>query len=188
MPSNKTPTLKEKVAKYEEYLHRINACLISGNNEGIGELIENADNWSYAHRRGNGELSDKQQQTIINKAFWKLCETPKSDQAVKERQKKWKESQKQKEVELISDKELSTLAKQPKYAVYHKTTKLWVYFRELKDKFGIVGQSIICLCLKPDATVHTSPDRLKSLIKMGSFNDNPLYGMNNFLEFQIKKV
>ena len=82
---------------YEAFLHRINMCIISGNNDGIKELIENADNFSYSHRVGNGELSDKQQQKLINNAFWKLCDTPKADKVTQERQKAWMEMTKQKE-------------------------------------------------------------------------------------------
>jgi hypothetical protein len=184
----KTPTLKEKVSRYEDFLHKLNACLISGNNEAIGELIQNADNWSYAHRRGNGELSDKKQQEIINNAFWKLLDTPNSDAIVKERQRKWTEAQKQKNIELISDEKLIGLAKEPKYAVYHKPTKLWVYFRYHKDKFGIIGQTTICLSLKCDATVYNCKETLENYIKIGEFNGDPNYGKNNFLEFQIKKL
>lgn len=91
-------------------------------------------------------------------------------------------------VELISDEELISLANQPKYGVYHKPTKLWVYFREFNDKFGILGQSLICLCLKVDATVSTNKEHLKKLIEIGEFNGNPLYGKENFSEFQIKKL
>lgn len=69
---NKTPTLKEKVRQYEEFLHKINLMMIAGNNDGIRKLLENADNWSYSHRVSNGELSEKEQQTLINKAFWNL--------------------------------------------------------------------------------------------------------------------
>lgn len=93
---SKKPTLKEKVEMYESYLHLINSFLMSGNNEGIGELIQNADNWSYAHRRGNGELSDKKQQQIINNAFWKLTDTPIADKISNDRRKAWVESNKQK--------------------------------------------------------------------------------------------
>lgn len=87
----KTPTNKQKIEMYESFLHRINSFLISGNNEGIGELIQNADDWSYSHRRGNGELSDRDQQKIINNTFWKLCDTPISDKKTAERQKKYQE-------------------------------------------------------------------------------------------------
>jgi hypothetical protein len=92
------------------------------------------------------------------------------------------------DVDLLSFEEIKNLAKQPRYGVYHKPTKLWVYFRELKDKFGIVVQSIICLCLKVDATLSTDKDRLKNLIEMGEFNSDTLYGKEKFSEFQIKKL
>ena len=68
-------------------------CCISGNNNGIRELIENADNFSYSHRVGNGELSDKKQQQAINNAFWKLLDTPEADATTKERQRKYTEAQ-----------------------------------------------------------------------------------------------
>ncbi len=88
----KTPTLRQKVDQYESFLHKINMCCISGNNEGIKELVENADIWSYMHRIGNGELSDRKQQQAINNAFWKLLDTPKADKDSEERQKFWAEA------------------------------------------------------------------------------------------------
>jgi hypothetical protein len=97
----KTPTLKEKVAQYESYLHKINSFIISCNNDGIAELVRNADVWSYAHRVGNGELSDRQQQQAINNAFCKLLDTPGTDKVTKERQVAWMENQKQKEIAFI---------------------------------------------------------------------------------------
>ena len=93
----KTPNQKEKIAMYESFLHRINMCIISGNHGGIAELVGNADSWSYSHRISNGELSDKQQQKLINNAFWKLCDTPKANKVSQERQKAWTEMTKQKE-------------------------------------------------------------------------------------------
>lgn len=75
----KTPTIEEKIEMYERFLHKINMCMISGNNNAIKELVENADIWSYNHRRGNGEISDEDQQKLIDSAFWKLCDTPRSD-------------------------------------------------------------------------------------------------------------
>jgi hypothetical protein len=88
----KNPTLKEKVAQYESYLHKINSFIVSCNNDGIAELVRNADVWSYAHRVGNGELSDKQQQQAINNAFCKLLDTPEADRVSTERQQKYTES------------------------------------------------------------------------------------------------
>lgn len=91
----KTPTLKQKVEMYENFLHKINSFIISCNNDGIKELVENADNWSYSHRISNGELSDRQQKKVINQAFWKLCDTPRADKETKNRQKVWIEHAKQ---------------------------------------------------------------------------------------------
>ena len=88
----KTPTLKEKVKMYESYLHKINMFIISGNTKGISELVRNADIWSYAHRVGNGEFSERKQQKAINNAFHKLLDTPQADKDTKERQRAWVES------------------------------------------------------------------------------------------------
>lgn len=92
----KTPTLKEKILQYESFLHKINTFIISCNHDGVRELVQNADNWSYAHRVGNGEPSDREQQRMINNAFWKLLDTPEADKETEERQKAWTEMSKQK--------------------------------------------------------------------------------------------
>ncbi len=81
---------------YELFLHKINSFIVSCNNDGIKELVENADNWSYSHRVGNGEYSDREQQQIINNAFWKLLNTPKADKATEERQRAFTALAKQK--------------------------------------------------------------------------------------------
>lgn len=91
-----TPTLKQKVEMYENFLHKINSFIVCGESDGIRELVSNADNWSYAHRVGNGELSDKKQQQAIDNAFYKLLDTPKADVNIKQRQKAWTEIAKQK--------------------------------------------------------------------------------------------
>jgi hypothetical protein len=90
----KTPTLRQKVDQYESFLHKINSFIVSCNNDGIKELVENADNWSYSHRVGNGELSERKQQKLINNAFWKLLDTPKTYKAAEEMQKKYSEARK----------------------------------------------------------------------------------------------
>ena len=84
----KTPNQKEKIAMYESFLHKINSFTVSCNNDGIKELVENADNWSYSFRISNGELSDREQQKLINNAFWKLLDTPKTYKTIEEMQKK----------------------------------------------------------------------------------------------------
>ena len=90
----KSPTNKEKILQYESFLHKINSFIVSCNNDGIKELVENADNWGYSHRVGNGEPSDREQQRMINNAFWKLLDTPNADKASTERQKAWTKAQK----------------------------------------------------------------------------------------------
>lgn len=72
MKTMKNPTLKQKVQEYERFLHNINLMMIAGSSKGIKQLLDNADSWSYAHRIGNGTYSEKEQQEIINKAFWQL--------------------------------------------------------------------------------------------------------------------
>ena len=73
---------------YEQFLHKINMACICMDNLAIQELVQNADAWSYSHRSGNGMLSDKQQQELIDSKFQKLCDTPKADAARKERRAK----------------------------------------------------------------------------------------------------
>lgn len=92
----KSPTKHEKIVQYENFLHSINIFCISGNIEGIRELLYNADKWSYAHRCGEF-FTDKQRKEMINNAFWKLCDTPEADKLTEERQKAYTEAQKQKE-------------------------------------------------------------------------------------------
>lgn len=70
----KKPTLKQKVKQYEEFLHKINLGVVCGRSDIIQKLVANADKWSYCHRVGNGEITEKQQEKIINKSFWKLCD------------------------------------------------------------------------------------------------------------------
>lgn len=71
----KIPTLEEKVAQYEAFLHKINLYCVCMNHDGIAQLVRNADSWSYAHRQSNGELSDEEQDQLIASKFWKLLDT-----------------------------------------------------------------------------------------------------------------
>lgn len=76
---------------YEALLHKINLYCTACDNEAVRELISNIDNWSYMHRVGNGELSDREQRNLVNGAFYKLCDTPKADKAREERWAKIKQ-------------------------------------------------------------------------------------------------
>ena len=75
MSDIKIPTGAEKIAQYEKFLHAINMSIICHNHKRIEGLIHNAGMWSYAHRVGNGEYSDDEQDIIIARQFWKLCDT-----------------------------------------------------------------------------------------------------------------
>lgn len=88
-------TLKEKVEVYEKFLHKISMCTLCCDNTGLKELISNADAWSYMHRYGNGEISQREQKILINNALLALCDTPKSNLEAKTRQKKYEEHQKE---------------------------------------------------------------------------------------------
>jgi hypothetical protein len=69
----KHPTLKEKVAVYEDLLHTIQLhAAVTMDNAKVMECINRICTWSYAHRQGNGELSDQQQQQLIDRAFWRF--------------------------------------------------------------------------------------------------------------------
>ena len=68
-----TPTLQEKVDMYERLLHLIQLnYAVTLNSENVKILLNNIDAWSYAHRRGNGEYSEQEQQGFIDSAFYKL--------------------------------------------------------------------------------------------------------------------
>ena len=73
---------------YEAFLHKISMACTCMDNLAIQELVQNADAFSYAHRQGNGMLTDKQQQELINSKFFKLLDTPKADKALEERRNK----------------------------------------------------------------------------------------------------
>jgi hypothetical protein len=64
------------------------------------------------------------------------------------------------------------------YAIKHKPTNTWVYFK----------QNMICLCLKIDCTTSSDYEYLENLLLSGSFNGIPNYGADNFLEFDIKAI
>ena len=66
-------TDREKIVMYEALLHDIQMySYVLQNKNAAAELIENISAWSYAHRMGNGEHSDEEQQALIDTAFRKL--------------------------------------------------------------------------------------------------------------------
>lgn len=73
-------TEREQLEVCFNLLHKINMySSITMNSERMGELIDAINAWSYAHRRGNGEFSEEEQQELVDRAFFNLrklvCET-----------------------------------------------------------------------------------------------------------------
>jgi len=69
----KHPTLREKVEVYEQLLHDIQLhAEVTMRPDAVRALVGKICGWSYAHRSGNGELSEKEQQVRIDHAFWNL--------------------------------------------------------------------------------------------------------------------
>lgn len=68
-------TKKEKIQKYEELLHKIQMCAeVTMDNEKLKRLISNICGWSYAHRAGDGMLTERQIKKNIKEKFNKLTE------------------------------------------------------------------------------------------------------------------
>jgi hypothetical protein len=55
---------------FQQVFHHINLhASITMNVDKMQEIIGAICSWSYAHRVGNGELSDEEQQAVIDRAF-----------------------------------------------------------------------------------------------------------------------
>jgi len=59
--------LLDKVKVYEGLFHKINLYLLVGKD--LTEILMAIDRWSYAHRFGNGMLTQEEQQEVIDKVF-----------------------------------------------------------------------------------------------------------------------
>ena len=70
----KKPTLKQKVEMYEKFIDNLALYAEVGNTKLLWTLIDNASDFSYAHRVGNGEYEEEQQEKIIAAKFWKLLD------------------------------------------------------------------------------------------------------------------
>lgn len=65
--------LKTENEVFRRVFHYINThAAITMNAERMQEIIGAICSWSYAHRCGNGELSDEEQQARIDSAFYKI--------------------------------------------------------------------------------------------------------------------
>lgn len=69
--------LREELSVHHQFLHNLQMYAeVVMKPSAVQALISNACDWSYAHRMGNGEFSDEEQQRIIDRAFKKLLNVP----------------------------------------------------------------------------------------------------------------
>jgi len=67
-------TVQVKVLRYEALLHAIQAAMAGSDDQRIHVLLGQVWDWSYAHRSGNGQISQAEQKRRIEAAFQKLGE------------------------------------------------------------------------------------------------------------------
>jgi len=68
-------TDKQKIEKYESLLHALQLSFdVVMDSERVERLLRNISMWSYAHRSGNGMLSEEEQDERIEGAFHKLLD------------------------------------------------------------------------------------------------------------------
>ena len=65
-------TDKERFVNIQAFLHYLALGLQLGNAKIVNEGLATIHDWSYAHRCGNGENSDVQQQEIIDRFYQKM--------------------------------------------------------------------------------------------------------------------
>ena len=75
---------KEKIEKYESLLHQLQMFYsVTMDSSKVKILLNNISSWSYAHRSGNGMLSDEEQQARIDAAFYRLTDGVDAENVVK---------------------------------------------------------------------------------------------------------
>lgn len=62
----------EKTSIYESIFHHMQYCMVSGNDDRIREILQIISDWSYSHRAGNGELTDKEIKRNVNKQIERM--------------------------------------------------------------------------------------------------------------------
>lgn len=62
----------ERLKIYEQFFHQINVYCVTMNQEKVAEAVALIDKWSYAHRMGNGELTDQEQKKVVESVIEKM--------------------------------------------------------------------------------------------------------------------
>ena len=69
----KHPTMHEKIRVYEALLHDLHFhSTVTMRHDAVMDCLKRISAWSYAHRTGNGEYNEKEQQAKVDHAFWDL--------------------------------------------------------------------------------------------------------------------
>ena len=68
-------TNKAKIRLYEDVFHKIQLLReVTMDSEKLSDLLNLLGDWSYSHRTGNGTLSKRQQNKLINQSLKRLNE------------------------------------------------------------------------------------------------------------------
>jgi len=57
---------------YEQFMHQVQMYALVHNQLKLNEAITLMCDWSYAHRVGNGEYSERQQQRIVDQVVARM--------------------------------------------------------------------------------------------------------------------
>jgi len=63
---------REELVLWRRVGHAINMACTCGNNERIRNIVGAIDSWSYAHRQGNGDITEEEQEELINNKLRRL--------------------------------------------------------------------------------------------------------------------
>ena len=65
--------MHEKIEVYEALLHDLYFhSTVTMRHDAVMDCLNRIGAWSYAHRQGNGEFSEKEQQELVDHHFWNL--------------------------------------------------------------------------------------------------------------------
>lgn len=67
-------TKLERLKIYEEFFHQINVYCITMNNDKVSEAVHLINQWSYAHRCGNGEHTPHEQKKAVEQVINRMKE------------------------------------------------------------------------------------------------------------------
>jgi len=78
-------SLREKVEMYEKFLSKLSTYCTLSENEGIAELVKNADRWHHGFTESYTDPTE--QKRYLDWSFRTLCNTPETDSKIRKRQR-----------------------------------------------------------------------------------------------------